>query len=121
MSFSSGSSLKGTILFILTSHSHLGDTGKPTGYYLPEVAHSYEVLSKEYRIRFVTPKGGKSPVDPSSVEAFRSDPVCTKFINNALVVSSLENTEPLSSVTDEDISQLAGVFFPGGHGKLSLL
>ncbi|KAI8051612.1 class I glutamine amidotransferase-like protein [Syncephalis plumigaleata] len=118
MSISSGSNLKGNILFILTSHSQLGDTGKPTGYYLPELAHPYEVLSKEYRIRFVTPKGGKSPVDPSSVDAFRSDPVCTRFIENALAVSSLENTEPLSSVTDQDISQLAGVFFPGGHGPM---
>ncbi|KAI9596620.1 class I glutamine amidotransferase-like protein [Syncephalis fuscata] len=118
MSSSTGTAPKGTVLFVLTSHSQLGNTGKPTGFYLPELAHPYEVLSKEYRIRFVTPKGGKSPVDPSSVEAFRDDPICAKFLENASVVASIENTEYLSSITDEDISNLSGVFFPGGHGPM---
>ena len=32
------------VLFIVTSHSQLGDTGKSTGYYLSEAAHPWKVL-----------------------------------------------------------------------------
>lgn len=30
------------VLLIVTSHSKLGNTGKATGVYLPELAHPYE-------------------------------------------------------------------------------
>lgn len=111
-------STKGTLLFILTSHSQLGTTGKTTGYYLPEVAHPLHVLSKHYNIRYATPLGGKSPLDPSSLEAFRDDPTCKEFLNNAKVTAALENTEKLSDLSAADIDQLVGVFFPGGHGPM---
>ncbi len=34
------------VLLVLTSHDQLGDSGKKTGWYLPEVAHPYEVFRK---------------------------------------------------------------------------
>jgi hypothetical protein len=41
------------IAFVLSSHSELGNTGKKTGWYLPEAAHPYNVLhSKGYEIVF---------------------------------------------------------------------
>jgi hypothetical protein len=32
------------VLFVVTSHDKKGDTGQPTGYYLAEVAHPWDVL-----------------------------------------------------------------------------
>ena len=34
---------KENILLVLTSHDKLGETGKQTGWYLPEVAHPWKV------------------------------------------------------------------------------
>jgi len=55
--------MSGKIIFVVTSHSQLGATDKKTGWYLPEVAHPYEVFtSAGYQITFVSPKGGKAPM-----------------------------------------------------------
>lgn len=52
------------ILFVVTSHSELGSTGRKTGFYLPEVAHPYKVLSeKGFAVDMASPKGGAAPID----------------------------------------------------------
>src|ERR1700722_5162224 len=51
------------ILLVLTSHDQFGNTGKPTGYYLPEASHSAKVLvDAGFEVDFVSPKGGLAPV-----------------------------------------------------------
>lgn len=53
----------GKVICVVTNHSQLGSTGKNTGWYLPEVAHPYEVLTKAgLQVTFVSPKGGKAPM-----------------------------------------------------------
>eukprot|EP01097_Dermamoeba_algensis_P001315 TRINITY_DN1502_c0_g1_i1.p1 TRINITY_DN1502_c0_g1~~TRINITY_DN1502_c0_g1_i1.p1 ORF type:complete len:184 (+),score=42.42 TRINITY_DN1502_c0_g1_i1:93-644(+) len=105
------------ILFIVTSHDQLGNTGKPTGYYLPELAHPFVELSKHYDLTIATPKGGKAPLDPSSKEAFQNDEVCKEFLSKPEFVQAAENTKTLSSVAPL-ADTFAAVVFPGGHGPL---
>ena len=51
------------ILVILTSADKMGDTEKPIGWYLPELAHPYKALvDAGFIIESVSPKGGKAPV-----------------------------------------------------------
>ena len=38
------------ILFVLTNNNKLGNTNKETGFYLPEVAHPYEILKNSFKI-----------------------------------------------------------------------
>ncbi|KAJ1543943.1 hypothetical protein HK405_008973, partial [Cladochytrium tenue] len=65
------------ILFIVTSHDQLGSTGKKTGYYLPEMAHPYNILTRAgFAITVASPLGGAPPVDPASVTAFAEDAEC---------------------------------------------
>jgi len=104
------------VLVILTSHSQLGNTGKPTGWYLPEFAHPYDVLSKagaEFTI--VSPKGGEAPLDPSSVELFKSDEVATAFLEKNK--SLWQTTAKLSDFLGK-ADQFDAVFVPGGHGPM---
>lgn len=50
------------VLFVLSSHSELGHTGRKTGYYIPETAHPYEVFAREgFEVDFVSPQGGEPP------------------------------------------------------------
>jgi len=103
------------VLIILTSHSQLGDTGKPTGWYLPELAHPYEVLHNAgVELTLVSPKGGDAPLDPSSIEMFKSDKVATDFLEKKAL---WQNTAKLSEYVGR-ADEFDAVFVPGGHGPM---
>ena len=51
------------VLLVLTNHEDMGNTGKKTGWYLPELAHPYHVFKTAgYSMTMVSPKGGKAPL-----------------------------------------------------------
>ncbi len=55
------------ILMVLTSHDQLGDTGKPTGFWLEELAAPYYAcLDAGAEVVLASPKGGQPPLDPKS-------------------------------------------------------
>lgn len=57
------------VLIVLTSNDKLGDTGKKTGWYLPEAAHPYYVfLEAGYNISWASIKGGEAPIDAESLD-----------------------------------------------------
>ncbi|BGP36449.1 hypothetical protein JCM10450v2_000349 [Rhodotorula kratochvilovae] len=104
-----------TVLFVLSSHDKFV-SGKPTGWYLPEAAHPYyKVTAAGYKVEFASPKGGKAPLDPSSVEAFKEDKESVEFLNNAETKHAVENTKKLSDVK---VSDYAAYFAAGGHGPI---
>jgi putative intracellular protease/amidase len=95
----------------------MGNTGKPTGWYLPEFAHPYYKIEGKAEITVVSPKGGKAPLDPSSVEMFKEDAESKKFLNEKSAL--WENTEKLSDYLGK-ASQFDAVFYVGGHGRMFL-
>ncbi len=100
------------ILFVLTSHGQKGDTGKPTGYYLAEVAHPYHVLNERgYAIDFVSPKGGEPPVDGMDLK----DPVNKAFWEDPAIQKRLKSTLKPEQVKASDY---AAIFYAGGHGTM---
>ncbi len=83
------------ILFVVTSHDKKGNTGEPTGFYLGEVSHPWEVLHDAgYEIDFVSPKGGKAPVDGFDL----TDPVNKKILEDPKYHAKVENTMKPSDV-----------------------
>jgi len=103
------------VLIVLSSHDKLGNTGKPTGWYLPEFAHPYEILSPHVDITIASPLGGAAPLDPKSVEASKEDAVSVKFLNTKEAL--WKNTEKLSSFLGK-ADQFEAIFYPGGHGPM---
>ncbi len=100
------------ILFVVTSHDKKGDTGQPTGYYLSEVSHPWEVLHNAgYEIDFVSPKGGKAPVDGFDLK----DPINKKFWENDVYHHKVENTLKPSEINP---SNYVAIHFAGGHGAV---
>lgn len=100
------------ILFVVTSHNQKGSTGEPTGYYLGEVSHPWEVLHNAgYEIDFVSPKGGKAPVDGFDL----SDPVNKQFWEDKTYRHKIENTLNPSQI---DPSRYSAIFYAGGHGAM---
>ena len=57
------------VLFVLPSHDQLGNTGQKTGYWLEEFASPYyEFVDNGYDVTIASPKGGKPPIDPKSLQ-----------------------------------------------------
>ncbi|KAI9105903.1 class I glutamine amidotransferase-like protein [Phlyctochytrium arcticum] len=105
------------ILFILTSHDQLANTGKKTGWYLSEVAHPYHVLSPHFEIIWASPNGGEAPLDPSSIEAAKDDKIAQDFLKDATATKAWHNTIKISEVASR-VNELSAVFYPGGHGPV---
>jgi len=107
-----GSKTMKKILFVVTSHDKKGNTGEATGYYLSEVAHPWEVLHNAgYEIDFVSPQGGKAPVDGFDLE----DTVNKKFWEDEKYRAKIENTMKPNEV---DPNEYAAIFYAGGHGAM---
>ncbi|KAG9002742.1 hypothetical protein FRB94_003662 [Tulasnella sp. JGI-2019a] len=102
------------ILFVFTSV----DTnleGGPTGWYLPEAAHPYYVLTPKYNITFASPKGPNPPLDPTSAQQFKDDDECTKFLADPEVKKLFAEAKTLDKI---DPNEYAAIFYPGGHGPV---
>lgn len=104
------------VLVVITSHSQLGTTGKPTGWFLPELAHPYdEFVSAGFEITTASPAGGAAPLDPGSVEMFKEDASSVAFLKNNKSV--WESTDKLSSYLGR-ADEFDALFVPGGHGPM---
>ncbi|OWZ64826.1 hypothetical protein AYX15_03528 [Cryptococcus neoformans] len=101
------------ILFVFTSAERLLN-GAPTGWYLPEAAHPYYVLSPHYRIEAISTKGGPVPVDENSVKNFQ-DEDSQKFLKDPEAQKLVKNTKKVEDVKAADYE---AIFVIGGHGPL---
>lgn len=102
------------ILIVLTSHSELGNTGKKTGFWLPELTHPYYVLKKAgYSIDIASPQGGMAPLD---VKAWQEDDHYHQvFLKDAELMAKVIRTIPLSSIKAKDYK---AVLYSGGSGPM---
>lgn len=100
------------VLIVLTSHGTLGNTGKETGYFLPEVSHPEDVFTRAgIMVDYVSPKGGKAPMTGIDLE----DPLNKAFLDDADKMAQVENTLKPSQV---NVSDYDAIFYAGGHGTM---
>lgn len=96
------------ILIVVTNHSDIQD-GRKTGIWLSEFAEAYvEFIKKGYQVIVASPLGGRSPIDPNSV----NDNTPSEILESAV---HLENTVRIGDVS---IHEFDAVFLPGGHGTM---
>lgn len=102
------------ILMLLTSHAQLGASGKPTGFWLEELATPYYVFSDAGAdVTLASPRGGAAPADPRSAQDASAE--VKRFTSDAAAQKKLANTVALSAV---DVAQYDAVFVVGGHGTM---
>ncbi|MEG4284581.1 type 1 glutamine amidotransferase domain-containing protein [Microcoleus sp. A006_D1] len=100
------------VLIVLTSHDTLGDTGKETGFYLPEVTHPLDAFTRAgLTVDFVSPKGGKAPMVGIDLE----DPLNKAFLDDSEQVFRVENTLNPAQI---DPAEYGAIFYAGGHGTM---
>ena len=103
--------MKEKILFAVTSHGELGDSGRKTGYYLSEVTHPWSVLGETYDIDVVSPKGGRPPVDGFDL----NDPINRKFWDNPEWQDKMSTTKTPDEINPDEYR---AIFYAGGHGAM---
>lgn len=104
------------VLFVLTSHDQLGDTGRKTGFWVEEFAAPYYLLvDNNVSITLASPKGGHPPIDPSSEGADFQTDATRRFNDDEETKDKLSNTIKLDTVDQADYD---AIFYPGGHGPL---
>ncbi|MEC5157804.1 type 1 glutamine amidotransferase domain-containing protein [Chryseobacterium sp. MP_3.2] len=104
------------ILFVLTSHDQLGNTGEKTGFWIEEFASPYYYLvDKGVEVTLASPKGGQPPIDPTSDKPENQTESTRRFKDDTELQEKLSKTHKLLEVTSDDYD---AVFYPGGHGPL---
>ena len=104
------------VLFVVTSHDKLGNTGEKTGFWTEEFAAPYyELLDKGVQIDIATPLGGQPPIDPKSEDPSAATEDTKRFDADTELLAKLKNTHKLADVKESDYD---AVFYPGGHGPL---
>eukprot|EP00456_Euglypha_rotunda_P061368 TRINITY_DN51352_c0_g1_i10.p3 TRINITY_DN51352_c0_g1~~TRINITY_DN51352_c0_g1_i10.p3 ORF type:complete len:104 (-),score=26.83 TRINITY_DN51352_c0_g1_i10:11-322(-) len=57
------------ILLVVTNVAHFDDPTEPTGLWLSELTHAYDIFAAQgYEQRLVSVKGGLSPLEPRSLK-----------------------------------------------------
>ena len=104
------------ILFVLTSHSALGNTSEKTGFWVEEfTAPYYVLLDAGALITIASPAGGQPPIDPKS-EAKEAQTATTKrFYTDLNAIDKVAHSKKLCEIK---IADYDAVFYPGGHGPL---
>jgi len=100
--------MKKKVLMVVTNVNRMGKD-HPTGLWLEEFAVPYlALLAAGYDVTVASPLGGKTPLDPNSVQG----EILPQWQDAA---KRLEATEVLSAL---DRNAYAGVILPGGHGPM---
>lgn len=104
------------VLMVLTSHDKLGNTDKPTGFWLEEFAAPYYVFQDAgAEVSLASPKGGQPPIDPKSDEPGNQTDAMTRFRADVVAQKALSETVRLGDVKSGGFD---AVFYPGGHGPM---
>ena len=104
------------ILFVVTSHDQLGNTGRKTGIWIEEFAAPYfYFLDAGKKITIASPKGGQAPIDPKSNEPENQTPATVRYYKDPETIKRLANTVKIADVSEKDFDT---VFYPGGHGPM---
>lgn len=105
------------ILLVVTSASTIGAERAPTGVWLEEIAAPYYTfLDAKCDVTIASPKGGDTPLDPTSLEPDHQTASTRRFDADAAACHALQHTAPLGSLA---LHEYDAVFFAGGHGTMT--
>ena len=104
------------VLFVLTSHDELGNTGHKTGFWIEEFAAPYYIFfDAGVNVTLASPKGGQPPIDPKSSAPENQTEATKRFEQDEALKQKLSLTLKLSDVSADEYD---AIFYPGGHGPM---
>ncbi|WP_019972879.1 type 1 glutamine amidotransferase domain-containing protein [Mycobacterium sp. 141] len=104
------------ILNVVTNVSHYEDPSEPTGLWLSELTHAYDVFAEAgYQQTIVSPKGGLSPLEPRSLKFPNYDKSAKSWKTDPAKMELLATT---ASPDEIDSADFDAIYFTGGHAVM---
>lgn len=104
------------ILHVVTNVGHYADGEHPTGLWLSELTHAWEVFEEAgFEQAIVSPAGGASPLEPRSLKFPNYDRTAKRWKADPARMALLEAT---LSPEEVDSSQFDAVYYTGGHAVM---
>lgn len=104
------------ILHVVTNVGHYDDPSHPTGLWLSELTHAWEVFEEHgYEQSIVSPAGGRAPLEPRSLKFPNDDKTAKAWRADPAKMALLENT---LSPEEVDSADYDAIYFTGGHAVM---
>ncbi|UTM58364.1 type 1 glutamine amidotransferase domain-containing protein [Photobacterium sp. CCB-ST2H9] len=104
------------ILHVVTNTTHYADPSTPTGLWLSELTHAWQVFAEYgFEQAIVSPMGGHAPLDPRSLKWPNLDATAKAWLADHHRMALLENT---ATPEDIDPALFDAIYFTGGHGAM---
>lgn len=104
------------ILHVVTNVAHYQDPTQPTGLWLSELTHAWQVFAaRGYEQRIVSPQGGVAPLEPRSLKWPLADASVRDWLADPERMALLSSTAQPDEV---DAAQFDAIHFTGGHAVM---
>ncbi|MBD8880619.1 type 1 glutamine amidotransferase domain-containing protein [Rhodanobacter sp. 7MK24] len=104
------------ILHVVTNVTHYADPSEPTGLWLSELTHAYQVFAERgWAQRIVSPKGGISPLEPRSLKWPNIDATAKAWLTDDARMALLSETAQPDQI---DPVEFDAIYFTGGHAVM---
>lgn len=104
------------ILHVVTNVGHYDDPAHPTGLWLSELAHAWEVFKEhDFEQSIVSPRGGLSPLEPRSLKFPNYDKAAKSWHTDPARMALLENTAGPDEINSAEFD---AIYFTGGHAVM---
>lgn len=104
------------ILMVVTSQATMGDTSRPTGLWIEELATPWFVFRDAgAQVTIASPKGGRAPTDPTGDAVQPLPATVARFRADPTAMAALAETRVLRDVDRADFD---AIFYVGGAGPM---
>ena len=104
------------ILHVVTNVAHYDEPDHPTGLWLSELTHAWDVFAERgFDQKIVSPQGGKAPLEPRSLKFPNYDKSAKAWHTDPERMALLEST---LSPEEIDSADFDAIYFTGGHAVM---
>ena len=104
------------ILHVVSNVAHYDDPSHPTGLWLSELTHAWDVFAeKEYDQHIVSPAGGRSSLEPRALKWPLLDASAKAWLTDPAKMAMLDTTARPEEI---DPAQFDAIYFTGGHAVM---
>jgi putative intracellular protease/amidase len=104
------------ILHVVSNVGHYDDPAHPTGLWLSELTHAYDLFAaKGFGQRIVSPKGGGVPLEPRALKRPLLDASAKAWLEDPERMALLANTARPEEI---DPAAFDAIYFTGGHAVM---
>lgn len=108
--------MKNRLLVVVTNQDHYQGSEVPTGLWLSELTHFWDLMEQESVVMdIISPRGGRSPLEPKSLTGFSMDRSTRRRFKDSVFMNKLNQTR---AAADVDWRDYDGIYYTGGHGVM---